>query len=458
MATLRERHLPAHEAPSGRFSLKNWVLIVLTAATVLLVLVGVASLGAFFLLREQPFDVPEWQDPLTLVEPDRIDPALAVAGLGGVSDGDLSAKALDQARSDTAYAILVFSPSIEDRESAGDFLLLASRLRSDNRPDLAITSYRLAGTIATLSPDLPDTVRADTFVLAGEGLAELEEFGLAQLFFDQAFNIAMASPYLQAATRRGVFERLHQGYQMIGDRERARVSLKQSAEAFPMATVAESPPLLPVAEPPHVSLEVQQAEAARWEAAQALSDALVVRGGYAPPELVAALREALMAEDQAKVPYYDAQLAATPQLSVQISVVQARINWLSMKHRVARRGYGIGLVPEWEVQAEEIRAELTKSYELLFALYADLIVAMPNAEQIDLATEEILRRENLAGTLGRYPNYPAEQRIAQLLQATAHLVESRPGDKMRVVVLPYGGVDSFVLVDDAGFLAATRGD
>jgi hypothetical protein len=225
-----------------------------------------------------------------------------------------------------------------------------------------------------------------------------------------------------------------------------------------MVTVAESPPILPVAEPPLVSMEVQQAEAARWEAAQALSDALVVRGGYAPPELVTALRESLITEDQVKLPYYDAQLAATPQLSVQISVVQARINWLSMKHRVARRGYGISLVPEWEVQAESIRAELTKSYELLFALYADLIVAMPNAEQIDLATEEILRRENLTGTLGRYPNYPAEQRVAQLLQATAHLVELRPGEKMRVVVLPYGGVDSFVLVDDAGFLAATKGD
>jgi hypothetical protein len=101
---------------------------------------------------------------------------------------------------------------------------------------------------------------------------------------------------------------------------------------------------------------------------------------------------------------------------------------------------------------------LTKSYELLFALYADLIVAIPNADQIDLATEEILRRENLTGTLGRYPNYPAEQRVAQLLQATAQLVESRPGEKMRVVVLPYGGVDSFVLVDDAGFLAATQAD
>jgi len=438
--------------------LKTWVLLALAAATVLLVLVGVASLGAFFLLREQPFDVPEWQDPLTLVKPDRVDPALAVAGLGGVSDGDLGAKAIAQARADTAYAILVFSPSIGDRESAGDFLLLANRFRSDDRPELAIASYRLAGTIATLSPDLPDTVRADTFVLTGEGLAELEEFGLAQLFFDQAFNVAMASPYLQAATRRNVFQRLQQGYRMIGDRERARTSLEQSAEPFPMVTVVEAPPVLPVAEPPLMSLEVQQAEAARWEAAQALSSALVVRGGYAPPELVAALREALIAEDQVKLPYFNSQLAAAPQLSVQISIVEARINWLSTKYRVARRGYGISLVPEWEVQAESIRAELTKSYELLYALYADLIVAMPDAEQIDLATEEILRRENLVGTLGRYPNYPAEQRIAQLLQATAHLVESRPGEKMRVVVLPYAGVDAFVLVDDAGFTAATQGD
>jgi hypothetical protein len=438
--------------------LRSWGLVALAIAMVLLVLVGAISLGAFFLLREQPFDVPEWQDPLTLVDADRIDPALAVAGLGGVSDADLSAKALAQARADTAFAILVFSPSIGDRESAGDFLLLANRYRSDNRPEYAVASYRLAGTIATLSPDLPDTVRADTFVLAGEGLAELEEFGLAQLYFDQAYNIVTVSPYLQAATRRNVFQRLHQGYQIIGDRERARSSLELSAESFPVVTVVEAPPILPVAEPPLLSLEVQEAEAARWEAAQAMARGLVERGGRVPPELGTALKEALVAEDQVKLPYFDSQLAGAPQLSVQISIVQARIDWLSVKYRVARRGYGINLVPEWEAQAETIRAELTKSYELLFALYADLIVAMPNAEQIDLATEEILRREILAGTLGRYPNYPAEQRIAQLLQATAHLVESRPGERMRVVVLPYGGVDSFVLVDDAGFLAATQRD
>ncbi len=445
-----------HISSGDRSSLRNWGLIALVIVTGLLVVVAAISLGAFFLLREQPFDVPEWQDPLTLVDANSIDPALAVAGLGGVSDGDLVGKALTQARADTAFAILVFSPSIRDRESAGDFLLLANRYRNDHRTEQAVTCYRLAGTIATLSPDLPDTTRADTFVLAGEGLADLEEFGLAQLYFDQAYNIATVSPYLQAATRRNLFQRLHQGYQTIDDRERARISLEQSAEPFPIVTVAEASPVLPVAEPPPMSLEVQQAEAARWQAAQTLVTSLVERGGRAPEELVTALREALIAEDQAKLPYFDSQLAATPQLSAQVSIVQARINWLAVKYRVARRGYGVSLVPEWEAQAEAIRADLTKSYELLFALYADLIVAMPNAEQINLATEEILRREILAGTLGRYPNYPAEQRIAQLLQATAHLVESRPGEEMRIVVLPYGGVDSFVLVDDAGFVATTR--
>lgn len=452
------RPMPTHpKVPSGASSPSGrWGLIALAIATGVLVLVGAVSLGAFFLLRQQPFDVPEWQDPLTLANFDNIDPALAAAGLGGVPDGDLVAQALAEARADTAFAILVFSPSIGDQESTGDFLLLANRYRSDNRLEQAIVCYRLAGTIATLSHVLPDTVRADTFVLAGEGLADLEAFGLAQLYFDQAYNIVTVSPYLQAATRRNIFQRLHQGYQAIGDRERAQASLEQSAEVFPMVTVAEAPPALPVAEPPLMSLEVQQAEATRWEAAQALAMHLVERGGRAPTESVTALREALVKEDQAKLPYFDSQLAATPQLSAQISIVQARINWLSIKYRVARKGYGISLVPEWETQAEAIRADLTKSYELLFALYADLIVAMPDAAQIELATEEILRQEILAGTLGRYPNYPAEQRIAQLLQATSHLVESRPGEEMRVVVLPYAGVDSFVLVDDAGFLAATQ--
>ena len=94
-------------------------LIILIATTAFLVVVGVVSLSAYFLLRKQPFEVPPWQDPLTLVNYGGIDPALAVGGLGGLSDKDLAAQALTEGRTDTAFAVLVFSPSISDRESAG---------------------------------------------------------------------------------------------------------------------------------------------------------------------------------------------------------------------------------------------------------------------------------------------------------------------------------------------------
>ncbi len=431
-------------------------LTALIVTTSLLIVVGAASLSAYFMLRTQPFEVPQWQDPLALVNYGGIDPALAVGGLGGVSDKDLVAQALTEGRTDTAFAILVFSPSISDRESAGDFLLLADRYQRDGRSTQATNSYRLAGTIATLSPDLPDSVRADTFILAGEGLAGLNERGLAQLFLDQAYGVATVSTYVQPVIRRNLFQRLHKGYQAIDDRERARQSLDLSAEPFSPVAVPELPPVLPVAEVPALPLEVQEAEATRWQAAQELARHLSERGGRAPQEALIELANALLAEDQLRIPYYDAQLTHATQLSAQISIVQARIDWLAAKYRIARGGYGISLVPEWEAQAEQIRSELTKSYELLFALYADLIVAMPDADQIELATEEALRREILAGTLGRYPNYPAQQRIAQLMQATAQLIESRPDTDMRVILLPYGGVESFVLVDDASFLEATQ--
>ena len=53
-------------------------------------------------------------------------------------------------------------------------------------------------------------------------------------------------------------------------------------------------------------------------------------------------------------------------------------------------------------------------------------MALPEVSQIDKATEERLRREILAGELGRYPNYPEEQRQKQLLDATNQLITTQP--------------------------------
>jgi hypothetical protein len=112
---------------------------------------------------------------------------------------------------------------------------------------------------------------------------------------------------------------------------------------------------------------------------------------------------------------------------------------------VARRAYGLSIVPEWEAQAEQIRANLTKTYERLYALYADLIVALPEISQIDRATEERLRREILAGELGRYPNYPEEQRQKQLVDATHQLMATQPELNIFVVIAEVNHKEMYTL-------------
>jgi hypothetical protein len=190
---------------------------------------------------------------------------------------------------------------------------------------------------------------------------------------------------------------------------------------------------------------IQEAEATRWNRAQELAALLVERGGRAPERAIEALKEALVTEDQQKLPFYDSELAMAPQISRQIDITLAKINWLSTKYKIARQAYGLSIVPEWEAQADQIRADLTKTYETLFALYADLIVALPEVSQIDKATEERLRREILAGELGRYPNYPEEQRRRQLLDATNQLLITQPELNIFVDVGQLAGQEIFRL-------------
>jgi hypothetical protein len=244
----------------------------------------------------------------------------------------------------------------------------------------------------------------------------------AKLYLDQAVVVAAKSPSLQAAHRRRIFERLQKNYIIVNDRVMARESLNLSANPPSLKMATDAAPLLPGGEPVALPEHLQTAEAARWIAAQELAVNMV--SGSAPPEKIEALGQALMAEDLLKRPYYQAEFANTTQLSKKVDFIQAQINWLSIKYRVARQGYGLSLVPEWEEQAEQIRAELTKSYESLYALYADLVVALPEVAQIDRATAERLRTEVLAGELGRYPNYPEEQRRAQLLDAAQTLMKT----------------------------------
>jgi len=432
-------------------SFKFGVIAIASTVVIIILILGLA-LFSFLLQPEEPATVEEFDNPLAAVQVDDVDPALAIALLGGVSPLDVIGEALAKARPGTALATIVYTPALPARETAGNLLLLADRFAGRGDVARARLCYQMAGSLATLSPDLPDTVRADIFLQVGVGLTALEEPVLAELYLDQAHLVATQSRYLQAAYRQSVLVKLNRAYLDVGREEKARQSLAASTEPPALTALPESPLALPVAGQVALPADVQQAEAARWQAAQKVMGELVTLGGSVRPETLAALHDALLAEDAAKTRFFEQALQVEPQLSAQASIVQARINWQSIKYRIARQGFGLSLAPEWEAQAETLQADLSASYAELYRLYSDIIVAMPDASQIDRATEESIRRQILAGLLGHYPNYPAEALKAQLLQATGRLAETQPETDLRVSYLSIDGVDYYTLVSDAEIL------
>lgn len=417
--------------PQTRVKKSNWGLLIIFGTAFVLILILVVVLGVLVFTRQFGSNTKR-PDPiagthaLAQLNIAEIDPALSLTALGGLPEAEVITEALDKARPETALVSLLFTPTLDSRETTGGFLQLAEEYTGIGNLAKAVFSYRMAGTTATLAPDLSDTIRADVFMQAAEGLIDINQSEWAKLYLDQAFIVASKSPYLQAAHRRRIFERLQKNYIIVDERVKARESLNLSANPPALKMVPDETLLLPQGEPIALPEPVQTAEAARWATAQELAVNIVNYGGSAPQEKIEALGQALVAEDMVKLPYYQAEFANATQLSRKVDYIQAQINWLSIKYRVARKGYGLSLVPEWESQAELIRAELTKSYEALYALYADLVVSLPEVAQIDRATEERLRIEILAGELGRYPNYPEEQRRSQLTDATEKLIRTQP--------------------------------
>jgi hypothetical protein len=100
------------------------------------------------------------------------------------------------------------------------------------------------------------------------------------------------------------------------------------------------------------------------------------------------------------------------------------IRWLTLKYRVANLGFGLSIVPEWETQAAEIQSSLAKAYEDLLFDYEDLVAGAPDASMVAPGSYVGRRSAILAGRLGQYPNYPAEQMAGKLQEAGREMISA----------------------------------
>lgn len=412
-----------------------WLLAI--SAVGLLLLAFLVWLGVGYLTRREP--TPGWQDPVLKVRPDEVDPRLALLVLAGWPPQQVADLALSQKTWETAYAILVHSPEISDRERAGLWLLLGRGLAEAGQPDRALLCYQQAEVVGVLSPVLSDYLRADILSQAALGAAQIGQANLARHWAEETRVLLRGSADLQPVLRQQMADRVAEVYRLLGEKPPTLAV----ARAAPSGQVVE--PLLPtLARPvdlPEAALQArQEREAAARQAVQWMAQ------GGAGGEWQAVLARALQQEDQVMASVLRQAAEGEVRLSVRAGWVRRRVEWLSIKYQVARRGFGLSLVPEWEERDAEIRSDLAKAYQDLFTLYQDEVVALPTVDLVRQGWVEVLAEEAKVGTLGLYPNYPEPEVAENLARRMDDWLQSRPEVAWRIATVQEGGGVEYVLV------------
>jgi hypothetical protein len=407
----------------------------LAAAAVLVVVAVVAIVASVVLRQKQPASLA-WQDPVVAVATSEIVPQLALYPLAGASEVETIDAAIDTGDLMTAYAGLVYSSDLSDRQRIGRLAALADRFILAGNTSMASAAFMQVYDLALLSPRLNDPLRADALSLAARGLSRAGERDKALDALGQVHLLASNSPYLQVAQRREMLVSLETAYRDLSQAKLAEdmrsqiVALDQGTDAEPIRPRAQ-PAELPSGGEPISSPEVGALEETRRQAAFAVIDSLS-KGIEPSPEQLGGLAEALKAEDAAKLSLYRQELDATTQPGRRIDAHQLLVRWLLLKCRVAQKGFGLSIMQEWEGQLSENQAALSKAYEDLLFDYEDWAASLPDASYMAPSNYAALRLAILSGRLGQYPNYPAEQLVQELQAAVGKMVDAGYADDLYV--------------------------
>ncbi len=391
--------------------MKRALPIVLLGAAALLVCLGVAALGANLILKQNDsVDLSVWKAPPALIDSKKIVLVTGLEPLAGVSDSIAVDDALQQGDWESAFATIASSPDLSDANRAGALLLLGSRYAAGKQQVKAAWAYQYAATLSLVSPIPSDLVRGQTLVQASQGLAALGLNSAARRAADQAFLIAQYSPAIPNDARARLDVQIAQTYSQLGVNSLAAAARQKGAEVDAAsgedtAMTVRRPFRLGATELKPTD-ELKAKTQARVTAAKELIDQVALHPPKTdkdlPDNLVQALGDRLYEEDAARKDYYDALNNAATKPADQAAALRDRIGWLALKLRVAQRGFGLSLVPEWESGAQDIAQELSDAQDQLYKLSEQEAAAGDPAATADRQLEDVLRAEVVAGRWGLY--------------------------------------------------------
>jgi hypothetical protein len=415
----------------------NWLLVALVAGVIVLALVGVALLGAYFILSRQHAADAGWVNPVEVVQGKAVAPDLAILTLAGEPDDRIIRAALDSREPETAYATLTHSTLLPDNLRSGGWLLLARNYQQQD-PARAEIGYQVALDLAALGPNLGDMSRADLSLQAARGYAALGKSQIARLALAQAENIGRYSLSLLPAQRRTLLDQVADVYQLLGDAASAR-TLREQIDAYaagPGVTVPAGAPLLPTLRGGVVLPQsVASAMAARQQAAADLAARWLSSSSTSRETLTQALGRSLIDEDAAREEFYAG--ADTLPLSDRLALLHDKLAWLAVKYRAAQGGYGISLAPDWEAQVGDIRTTLASTYTELINGYGEQLDTL-DASEAAQARVELLRQGVLWSRLGLFQDHAEETLSQQLVDASSQLWTRQGGAGLTLIVQDVG--------------------
>lgn len=405
---------------------RNWTLIALFLAVLAALVIALLAIGGYVWLSSQRDARWTWQNPFLSTDSARVRPDIAVISLAGERTGPLVQEALAAGEPDSAYAVLVADPLLDDAERLGLLLPIARAFAAADALDMAALIYQQMQSLAALSALLPDFARAQASLDAAEGFVRIGKQDAASPILAQAEALARASPLLAPVQRQQIAQRLAAIYREMGLQQAAEdaARLARDPRQLPDARIAPGP-YLPALQGEFIApQQLIDAENQRRLAAAAFIEAWDASGGTDMERARATLAAALLAEDGVREAVYATQLQASPEPAERAATLRSKIDWLATKYAIARGDMGVGLVAEWTLAQDRIAVQLTRAYDDLAQAYTEGLAGLDSNAAVDLAQVEILRDRVLRGRLGTYLDYP-EQSLALALQGAQEAAANR---------------------------------
>ncbi len=424
-----------------------------------LLVFGLGSIGAGFFVREPTLpNGLTWQAPLEQVNNDALVPATVLLPLTGAPAADALNAALDGGHWENAYALLAYDPGLADPTRIGALLQLGSRYAAERAKSKAAWCYLYAARIATLSPMLSDGIREDTYLQVSAGLRAVGANDAARLATDQAYTVAEYSPVLQRDPQSRRMNQVANAYAALGihaleEQARAKANESITLPSDDAGFLPREPFVVKAAALPSSS-DVEAAQQRRIAAAKQLSDDVqkipAHRAQDWPADSLAQLRDALLNEDAARGAFYSQALAAAQDPAVGLAILRDRVSWMGLKYRIARGAFGADLVPEWSKNSSVVAEAWTQAWEAWLSAYATQAAAIPNAQAVSQATEDVLRQELLALRWGGY-RAKSESDLRAELSDVARQLRDASIASLRVDALDVNGATTDWLAPDELF-------